>query len=60
MLQFLLKIARLATAPACSAEPERWRFDPLAHPALRRMSQAELGDLPIGHPAARQADCCGC
>ncbi|WP_340116310.1 hypothetical protein [Pelagibius sp. 7325] len=24
-----------------------WRRDPLAHPALRTMSQRELGDLPF-------------
>jgi len=56
MLQFLLKIVRFMTGAAIAVEPARWCLDPLAHPALRRMSQAELGDLPIGHPATRQ-DC---
>ena len=30
-------------------ESEQWRMDPLSHPALRRMDQGQLGDLPIGH-----------
>lgn len=53
MLQFFLDILRHAMrgcAPSGRAECEQWRADPLSHPALRRMDQVELGDLPIGHP----------
>lgn len=55
MIQFFSTAAR-ALAPRLPAadaltEAERWRRDPLSHPALRAMSQRELADLPIGHPA---------
>lgn len=59
MLQFILNITRRLLEPRIDTEGEPWRCDPLAHPALRAMSQAELGDLPIGHPHVRTAEC-GC
>ncbi len=49
MLQFLFTAARRVLGRRELSETEQWRMDPLAHPALRGMSQAELGDLPIGH-----------
>ena len=53
----MLKIIWSAPAAAIRAlssicepgEEQRWRADPLSHPVLSRMSQAELADLPIGH-----------
>lgn len=59
MLKFILGLAGLGPVGRDRPDCEPWRFDPLAHPVLRSMSQAQLGDLPVGHPAARQADC-GC
>lgn len=59
MMQFILSLARVLPAARGNAQCEPSRNDPLAHPALQAMTQAQLGDLPIGHPAARQADC-GC
>lgn len=54
MLQLLFTIARTAAgrlaAPCGLTEAERWRADPLSHPALRAMDQTQLADLPIGHP----------
>ncbi|MEO3427902.1 hypothetical protein AAFN88_03530 [Pelagibius sp. CAU 1746] len=35
---------RCTPRTACEAD---WRRDPLAHPALRAMTQRELGDLPF-------------
>ena len=60
MIQLLSIIARaLAHRSPQVDEPyeeaERWHADPLAHPALRVMSQTQLADLPIGHPASRPA-----
>ncbi|WP_421926296.1 hypothetical protein [Neoaquamicrobium sediminum] len=49
MLQFLFNVASRVLHRCDLSETEQWRMDPLAHPALRGMSQAELGDLPIGH-----------
>ena len=64
MLQFLYKWTRQAAYAAPRTRPgsetARWRADPLAHPALRRMSQVELADLPIGHPRLpREPERCG-
>lgn len=59
MLKFILGFAGFGPRAPEGADCEPWRFDPLTHPALRSMNQAQLGDLPIGHPAARQAHC-GC
>lgn len=50
MFQFLLTIARALAAPSSLSDAERWRADPLSHPALRAMDQRELADLPISHP----------
>ena len=50
MIQFLLNVSRRFAAGCALSETERWRLDPLSHPALRGMSERELGDLPIGHP----------
>jgi hypothetical protein len=49
MLQFLFTVVRRILGRNGLSETERWRMDPLAHPALRGMNQTELGDLPIGH-----------
>lgn len=49
MLQFLFNVASRVLHRCDLSETEQWRMDPLAHPALRGMSQTELGDLPIGH-----------
>lgn len=59
MLQFILNITSRLIEPRAYTEGEHWHSDPLSHPTLRAMSQAELGDLPIGHPHARTAEC-GC
>lgn len=40
----LLRRFREREANACG---DPWRGDPLAHPALRAMSQRDLGDLPF-------------
>lgn len=58
MIQFLLNAIRvLARRPPTADDPRDeaacWDADPLAHPALRAMSQTQLADLPIGHPAPR-------
>ena len=50
MIQFLLNVSRRLAVRCALSETERWRLDPLSHPALRGMSERELGDLPIGHP----------
>lgn len=49
MLQFLFTAVHRVLDRTELSETDQWRIDPLAHPALRSMSQAELGDLPIGH-----------
>ena len=59
MFNFLLSLVGLPAAARDLSQGDRWQCDPLAHPALRAMTQAQLGDLPIGHPSARQAEC-GC
>jgi hypothetical protein len=33
--------------PAAPRQEAGWRRDPLSHPALARMTQRELGDLPF-------------
>jgi hypothetical protein len=33
--------------PAALPQDADWRRDPLSHPALRGMTQRELGDLPF-------------
>ncbi len=40
---------------ADAVEPEAWRCDPLAHPAIAAMTQEELADLPAAelHPRGR-------
>lgn len=53
MIQLLSMMLRAAASPwPAGGEPcedeERWRLDPLSHPALRAMSPAQLGDLPFG------------
>ena len=61
-LVFMAARALASRLPAADAltEAEHWRRDPLSHPALRAMSQRELADLPIVHPALpkRLADGC--
>ncbi|HEV7251571.1 MAG TPA: hypothetical protein VGN97_00505 [Mesorhizobium sp.] len=48
MLQFLSMLRRPAPARRVACEDvRRWRADPLSQPALARMSERELGDLPI-------------
>lgn len=48
MLQLLSMFRRPAPARRTVSEDAwRWRADPLSHPALARMSERELGDLPI-------------
>lgn len=61
MVQFLFTVAHRILDRNSLSEAERWRMDPLAHPALRGMNQAELGDLPIGHaPLPRRLAEGGC
>lgn len=37
------------------AEIARWMIDPLSHPALDRMTERELGDVPFRLTARRTA-----
>jgi hypothetical protein len=60
MLQFLFNVACRVLDRCDLSEAEQWRMDPLAHPALRAMSQAELGDLPIGHASLPRRPTGGC
>ena len=61
MVQIFLKLtdalARLFQAACEPSEDQRWRADPLSHPALSRMSTAELADLPIGNPVLMREPC---
>ena len=54
MLNYL---ARLASRLLASTEADDIAADPLRHPALSRMSERELADLPFT-PAGRSAHGC--
>tara|TARA_R110002072_G_scaffold101442_3_gene223326 strand:+ start:328 stop:513 length:186 start_codon:yes stop_codon:yes gene_type:complete len=36
-----------APSPKSLEDEERWKRDPLSHPAIRRMSSLEIADLPF-------------
>jgi hypothetical protein len=38
---------RARARPADGRHEAAWRRDPLSHPALQRMTQRQLGDLPF-------------
>ncbi len=46
-------IAKLPLTPALDAWQADYRRDPLAHPAIDRMSLEELADLPAAELRAR-------
>ena len=54
MIKLFSLLLRLVTATRASNKGENvpWRKDPLAHPALERMSMRELADLPFDRPAS--------
>ncbi|QDZ00437.1 hypothetical protein FQ775_08635 [Nitratireductor mangrovi] len=56
MIKLFSLLLRLVSATRAGAsnkgENVPWRNDPLAHPALERMSMRELADLPFDRPAS--------
>ena len=56
MLKFLYMLTRPAERPesgAGDAFKAEWINDPLSHPAIRRMGEKELADLPFATRFAR-------
>ena len=51
-------LARLIDWIASPADVDLIEADPLQHPAIERMSERELADLPFT-PAPRQSRCAG-
>lgn len=52
---FLQRLRRKWTERRAAVEARLWGRDPLAHPAIRRMSERERADLPLV-PACRGGD----
>lgn len=58
MIQLFLNIFKPRVSPPATGDEEKWRCDPLAHPALATMNQRELADLPFEPFRIRSS--CGC
>ncbi|MHA6690450.1 hypothetical protein [Devosia sp. A449] len=44
-------LRRMQDCGDSEAEQRHWQADPFAHPAIQRMTPAQLADLPIRRPA---------